>query len=52
MMLLLIRVASGQQESTIDSSCSEYTIPFSFQNDKTGNPSIAMLFQPFGRNDK
>nr|CDQ00565.1 Bm7464 [Brugia malayi] len=51
-MLFLMEAVSGQQQSAIDSSCSEYTIPFSFQSDKTGNPSIAMLFQPFGRNDK
>ncbi|CAG9537210.1 unnamed protein product [Cercopithifilaria johnstoni] len=39
-MLFLVKAASGQQQFTINSSCGEYTIPFSFQNDKTGNPTL------------
>ncbi|VIO86350.1 Uncharacterized protein BM_BM7464 [Brugia malayi] len=39
-MLFLMEAVSGQQQSAIDSSCSEYTIPFSFQSDKTGNPTL------------
>ncbi|VDP11529.1 unnamed protein product [Onchocerca flexuosa] len=40
MMLFLVRITSSQQHSVTDSSCSEYTIPFSFQNDKIGNPTL------------
>uniref|UniRef100_A0A915PKE2 Hint domain-containing protein n=1 Tax=Setaria digitata TaxID=48799 RepID=A0A915PKE2_9BILA len=40
LMLLLIRSISSQQQSAVDSSCSEHTIPFSFQNDKNGNPTL------------
>ncbi|EFO23091.1 hypothetical protein LOAG_05394 [Loa loa] len=41
MMLFLVKITTGgQQQSVIDSSCSEYTIPFSFQSDKTGNPTL------------
>uniref|UniRef100_A0A1I7VDE1 HintN domain-containing protein n=1 Tax=Loa loa TaxID=7209 RepID=A0A1I7VDE1_LOALO len=40
-MLFLVKITTGgQQQSVIDSSCSEYTIPFSFQSDKTGNPTL------------
>ncbi|VDK66264.1 unnamed protein product [Onchocerca ochengi] len=39
-MLFLVRITSGQQQSVTDSSCSEYTIPFSFQSDKIGNPTL------------
>ncbi|VDK76647.1 unnamed protein product [Litomosoides sigmodontis] len=40
MMLLWVKIARSQQQSVIDSLCGEYTIPFSFQNDKAGNPAL------------
>uniref|UniRef100_A0AAF5PGG5 Hint domain-containing protein n=1 Tax=Wuchereria bancrofti TaxID=6293 RepID=A0AAF5PGG5_WUCBA len=39
-MLFLMEAVGGQQQSAVDSSCNEYTIPFSFQSDKTGSPTL------------
>ncbi|VDN01548.1 unnamed protein product [Thelazia callipaeda] len=35
------RAISSHQQSTIDSSCNEYTLPLSFENDKFGNPILS-----------